>query len=79
MSGNDTDGKLTNLTVVLTTATGTVFAPVTPSRCWTPGHHRRKHVLNNSVLDSSGRLIGGKVLQLDLTTSCSSPTPSTST
>ena len=32
MAGDNTDGQLENLTVVLTTATGTVFAPVAPDR-----------------------------------------------
>jgi hypothetical protein len=69
MAGDNADGLLENLTVVLTTATGTVFAPVTPNRILdTRSTLGRTLIASHSVLDSSGRLIGGKALELDLDT-----------
>lgn len=64
---NDPAGQLHNLTVVLTTATGTVFAAVPPQRLLdTRASGGRTRIANQSVLDSQGRLIGGKALELQL-------------
>jgi hypothetical protein len=69
MAGDDADAQLENLAVVLTTATGTVFAPVGPTRVLdTRSTALRTLLVNQSVLDSSHRLIGGKTLELQLDT-----------
>jgi hypothetical protein len=69
MAGGNVDGQLENLTVVLTTATGTVFAPVTPNRILdTRNVLGRTLIANHSALDSSGRLLGGHALELQLDT-----------
>ncbi len=69
MAGDDADSQLENLAVVLTTATGTVFAPVGPTRVLdTRSTALRTLLVNQSVLDSSHRLIGGKTLELQLDT-----------
>ncbi len=68
MAGDNSAGDLGNLAVVLTTATGSVFAPVSPTRLLdTRNSAGRARVQDHSVLNSSGQLIGGKslVLQLD--------------
>jgi hypothetical protein len=68
MAGDNADGQLENLTVVLTTATGTVFAPVTPNRILdTRSTLGRSLIVNHSALDSSGRLLVGQALELDIT------------
>ena len=59
--------NLANLTVVLTTATGTVFAPVPPSRLLDTRYSTTRHrVQNLSALDSHGRLIGGQSVEIDV-------------
>jgi hypothetical protein len=59
--------NLDNLTVVLTTATGTVFAPVPPSRLLDTRYSTTRHrVQNLSALDSKGRLIGGHAVEIAL-------------
>jgi hypothetical protein len=64
----DSSGSnLDNLAVVLTTATGTVFAPVGPSRLLdTRTASLRDRVVKPSVLNSHGQLIGGQILELDV-------------
>jgi hypothetical protein len=64
----DSNGSnLDNLAVVLTTATGTVFAPVGPSRLLDTRYASMRHrILKPSVLNSHGQLIGKQVLELDL-------------
>jgi hypothetical protein len=67
MAGDDADSQLENLAVVLTTATGTVFAPVGPTRVLdTRSTALRTLLVSQAVLDSSHRLIGGKTLELQL-------------
>jgi hypothetical protein len=67
MTGTDTDTKLENLAVVLTTSTGTVFAPVGPTRLLdTRTVSGRSLLASTSVLDSSNRLLSGKILELKL-------------
>jgi hypothetical protein len=67
MAGDNAAANLKNLTVVLTTATGTVFAPVPPSRLLdTRSAATRHRVLNNSALDANGRLLGGQSLVITL-------------
>jgi hypothetical protein len=71
MAGPNTSGtSLANLAVVLTTATGTVFAPYGPKRVLDTRVASGRTLIANaaSVLDSQGRLIAGKSLQLDLDT-----------
>jgi len=65
MAGDDGDTNLENLAVVLTTATGTVFAPVGPTRVLDT-RSARSLLASQTVLDSSHRLIGGKTLELQL-------------
>lgn len=70
MAGDDQDGQLENLAVVLTTATGTVFAPVGPTRVLDTRTAAGRTLLatQTGILDSSKRLIGGKTLELQLDT-----------
>jgi hypothetical protein len=74
MAGDNGDAQLENLAVVLTTATGTVFAPyaeivndvpIGPLRVLDT-RSNRSLLVSQSVLDSSHRLIGGKTLELQL-------------
>jgi hypothetical protein len=75
MAGDNSTSDLANLAVVLTTATGTVFAPYayTDSNGVPIGPFRvldtrsnRTRLATQTVLDSSHRLIGGKTLELQL-------------
>jgi hypothetical protein len=77
MAGDNANGDLANLAVVLTTATGTVFAPYayTDSNGAAIGPYRvldtrstagRLRLSSQTVLDSSHRLIGGKTLEIQL-------------
>lgn len=74
MAGDNGDAQLENLAVVLTTATGTVFAPYAeivndvpkgPLRVLDT-RSNRSLLVTQTVLDSSHRLIGGKTLELQL-------------
>jgi hypothetical protein len=62
-SNNNTD--LSNLAVVLTTATGTVFAPDGPTRLLDTRSNRGR-ILNPSCLDSNHRLKAKATLELDV-------------
>lgn len=66
MTGDNVSG-LDNLAVVLTTATGTVFAPVGPTRLLdTRSATYRSRIANPQVLDSKFRLTAKSTLELDL-------------
>jgi hypothetical protein len=67
MAGDNGAGDLSNLAVVLTTATGTVFVPYGPFRALDTRNNRTL-LASTSVLDSSHRLIGGRTLELQLDT-----------
>jgi hypothetical protein len=74
MAGDNGDAHLENLAVVLTTATGTVFAPYATIQGSVPigplrvldTRSNRALVASTTVLDSSHRLIGGQTLELQL-------------
>ena len=82
MAGDNEAGDLSNLAVVLTTATGTVFAPVPPTRLLDIAHHCRPQAGAGPSACSTvqGQLIAGKALVLQARRpSSSSPMRSTST
>jgi hypothetical protein len=70
MAGPNADTKLENLAVVLTTATGTVFAPFGPKRVLDTRTASGRTLIakTSGILDSAGRLIAGKTLELKLDT-----------
>ena len=67
MAGDNSAKDLSNLAVVLTTATGTVFVPFGPFRALDTRINRAL-LASQTVLDSQHRLIGGRTLELQLDT-----------
>lgn len=65
MAGDNAAADLANLTVVHTSATGTVFAPVGPTRVLDTRSNRAL-LASQSVLDSAHRLVTAKTLKLQL-------------
>ncbi len=68
MAGDNASKDLTNMAVVLTTATGTVFAPFGPKRVLDTRKSSGRTLLTpkSGALDSSGRLRAGKFVELKL-------------
>jgi hypothetical protein len=65
MAGDNAAKDLSNLAVVLTTATGTVFVPYGPFRALDT-RSNRSLLASTTVLDAQHRLVGGKTLELQL-------------